>query len=568
MRRLFAIAIAGPLLCTACSSKTPPTLSVDLRTDYRVPVDITAADVSLAPASGLDAGAAELRVMRRTFEPGEDVLDPGVRVADFDDVAAGDYAVVVRLLDSAERPVAMRRTVVTVRGATGVIVVITRSCEGIPCPGPGDDPSFTECLGGRCVPPDCTSTDTCPMLECTSDPDCEAGPTCVRVRCAEGACLRVPDDSLCAAGLLGRCDPTSGCLYEACTPEACDDGNPCTDDACGAESCLHPANADSCDDGIFCNGPDSCAAGSCSVHPGDPCPGASVCNEAMGTCTGCATDADCPEDLLGPFGPCGGFPDTCATAGMQTRTISSFTCDGGACVRSDRADAQACTRTTDGLMCMADSVTSWGSCGGFSNACDETGTEMRMLTRYACASGRCAGLPSPETRPCTRDTLCGAGGGGCGDGRLCAGTECCTGVCGDADQDCDRDATDSTRVLQHVAGTVPLSACGQRDGDVLRSGVIRQADSDMILRLGAGLVTGGCTSCAEGCGDVFPVGAPDGRVTATDATEVMRMSSGGPHGVCRFWAADVDGNGAVADADATRILQYDAGLATLACVPP
>lgn len=64
---------------------------------------------------------------------------------------------------------------------------------------------------------------------------------------------------------------------------ACDDGNPCTDDSCEAGFCAYSPNSASCDDGLFCNGADSCAGGSCSVHTGDPC-GGSFCLEPYRTC--------------------------------------------------------------------------------------------------------------------------------------------------------------------------------------------------------------------------------------------------------------------------------------------
>jgi hypothetical protein len=50
------------------------------------------------------------------------------------------------------------------------------------------------------------------------------------------------------------------------------------------QSCAGAADGVECDDGYFCNGPDTCLSGSCSHHAGNPCPG-----KADG-------DADCAED--------------------------------------------------------------------------------------------------------------------------------------------------------------------------------------------------------------------------------------------------------------------------------
>jgi hypothetical protein len=71
----------------------------------------------------------------------------------------------------------------------------------------------------------------------------------------------------------------------------CEDTNVCTDDHCnGAGACIHPANTASCDDGLYCNGTDTCAGGMC-VHSRDPCTTGSecadACNEAADNCFDC-----------------------------------------------------------------------------------------------------------------------------------------------------------------------------------------------------------------------------------------------------------------------------------------
>src|SRR5262249_20610489 len=68
-------------------------------------------------------------------------------------------------------------------------------------------------------------------------------------------------------------------------PGACSDSNPCTDDHCNPVSgvCSYTNNSASCNDGTFCNGPDTCSGGDCILHAGDPCAGgpecADTCNE-------------------------------------------------------------------------------------------------------------------------------------------------------------------------------------------------------------------------------------------------------------------------------------------------
>ena len=79
----------------------------------------------------------------------------------------------------------------------------------------------------------------------------------------------------------------------ACSPAACDDGNPCTADGCNAAGkCTHAAVADgtTCDDGNACTTDDACAAGAC--RPGNavscgadtPCHHLAVCDPQCVQC--------------------------------------------------------------------------------------------------------------------------------------------------------------------------------------------------------------------------------------------------------------------------------------------
>ena len=64
----------------------------------------------------------------------------------------------------------------------------------------------------------------------------------------------------------------------------------CTDDECnGTGTCLHTANTDSCNDGLFCNGADVCAGGVCT-HDGNPCATDPACDEACNETTDQCTD--------------------------------------------------------------------------------------------------------------------------------------------------------------------------------------------------------------------------------------------------------------------------------------
>ncbi|MBN2243370.1 MAG: hypothetical protein JW793_11835, partial [Acidobacteria bacterium] len=109
------------------------------------------------------------------------------------------------------------------------------------------------------------------------------------------------DGSACNDGLY--CTGTDSCSAGICGNHT---GNPCPGpdgDADCSESCneasdnctANDTNGSSCNDGIYCNGTDSCSAGLCSIHTGNPCPGpdgdidcSESCNEASDNCT--ATD--------------------------------------------------------------------------------------------------------------------------------------------------------------------------------------------------------------------------------------------------------------------------------------
>jgi hypothetical protein len=111
------------------------------------------------------------------------------------------------------------------------------------------------------------------------------------VASAPPACVACTADADCDDGLA--CNGAETCnlgteMCESGTPVVCDDGNDCTADACAepAGSCVAPPEPDgtSCDDGITCSIPDSCQSG---------------------VCDGGGTDANandvCDEDEVGPL---------------------------------------------------------------------------------------------------------------------------------------------------------------------------------------------------------------------------------------------------------------------------
>lgn len=75
-----------------------------------------------------------------------------------------------------------------------------------------------------------------------------------------------------------------GGSVECTTDVECDDGVGCTDDTCVSSSCVFtPDNTNCPDDGLYCNGTESCNATLDCVSSGDPCPG-QVCDEENDAC--------------------------------------------------------------------------------------------------------------------------------------------------------------------------------------------------------------------------------------------------------------------------------------------
>jgi Stigma-specific protein, Stig1 len=209
-----------------------------------------------------------------------------------------------------------------------------------------DDP----CTSDSCNPSGigCVYTVEVDGTPCDDGNLCTQGEECVSGVCGQGTPLSCDDGMFCN-GPEG-CDPASGCFptgdpcngpdgdgdcSESCNesgdhctapdPDSapCDDGNLCTQ----SEECVSGVCGQgtplSCDDGMFCNGPEGCDPASGCFPTGDPCNGpdgdgdcSESCNESDDHCT--APDPDnAPCDDGNPStsgdvctaGACTGIPD-------------------------------------------------------------------------------------------------------------------------------------------------------------------------------------------------------------------------------------------------------------------
>ena len=609
------------VVLSGCEGEAPPLVVVDLVTDLRPGEEFVSVRTELT--GRMAAGPVEAPAMAGT----PDDYGLGVRVAEFTGLARGAYQVRVALMARDGVELLARTVAFRVVKRRIVRVVVTRSCLEVRCPTVADEPSATECVGGRCVPPTCGGDDeaACGEAECTTDVQCAPFEGSCLGRCEQGVCLEAPRQEACAPGQqcggegrclevgprpdastdastdaapeggasdggaeagLGDAGPDGGDAGDPC-PGGCDDGNPCTADRCTSEGCVFesgPMDGAACDDGVYCNGPDQCAAGSCSVHAGDPCEGGTSCDEEADTCVGCRDDADCPGPMVGPWGacsvsgssgdafcagtrtrtrttyrcdpgsrqcvgssseesepcstnegrscrsrslggwsPCSGFSNTCDETGTQQRAVTDYVCSAGSCSPSTSTETRACTRDTDGTSCGSTSCGAWGSCGGFSSTCDETGSQERTCTDYVCSAGSCGSSTRTETRACTRDTdgtscgstSCGAWGS-CGgfsstcdetgsQGRTCTDYVCSAGSCGSSTRTetraCTRD-TDGTRCQGDSCGA--WSTCGGFTGECDSTGTQSRTCYSYACSAGSCAVsssrteTQSCTRLTEG----------------------------------------------------------------------
>lgn len=287
---------------------------------------------------------------------------------------------------------------------------------------------------------------------------------------------------------------------------SCDDGNVCTTDTCLVTGCQHPSNSAPCNDGLFCNGTDTCGSGTCSVHTGSPCPGpdgdtncAESCNETLDNCTAadpngtlCRPAAGpcdvaencsggvCPADGFAASGvcraaagacdvaeSCNGSGPSCPADGVKPNTavcraaagvcdVADF-CDGSTKLCPSDAKSTAVCRPAAGVCDMAE------SCNGTSNTCPadaflpastvcRSGTPGQVCDQTEFCTGSGANCPADGVKPNT--TLCRAAAGVCDLADFCNGSS----------KYCPADAK-STTGCRAAAGTcdVPESCNGSSD---------------------------------------------------------------------------------------------------------
>ena len=223
-----------------------------------------------------------------------------------------------------------------------------------------------------------------------------------------------------------------------------------------------PNDGKFCDDYNFCNGLDSCGAGSCSQHEGNPCPddgdfcnGTEWCDAGAQACA--HTGSPCVDDGLFCNGveECDEEADQCTTTGAPCGDDAQF-CNG---VEFCDEDADECVSTGD--PCIIDGVFCNGVefCNEGLGACDTSGTPCPDNGNL------CDGVEFCD------ETLqaCGATGNPCiNDGNPCNGEESCDellGLCVASDVPCFDDGLFCNGVESCDPVTMECLSSGNPCGD-------------------------------------------------------------------------------------------------------
>jgi hypothetical protein len=338
----------------------------------------------------------------------------------------------------------------------------------------------------------CNGTETCVAGSCVTGtpPSCDDGVSCTEDTCdvTSDACMNTPDDASCDDGDVCNgaetCNATLDC--QAGTPLDCDDLELCTTDSCDSvtgcanvpvecpagEQC-DPADGqckappectvnEDCDDNIFCNGAETCDAGTCvngtppscddgvgctvdtcdvtsdacmntpddaSCDDGDVCTGTETCDATLDCQAGTPLDCDdlelCTTDSCDSLTGCANVPVECP-AGEQCDSADGICkappectvdldCDDGFfCNGAETCDAGTCVNGTppscdDGVGCTAD------TCDETSDACMNTPDDALCDDGNVCTgAGTC-----DATLDCQAGTPLD-----CDDGELCTNDSC------------------------------------------------------------------------------------------------------------------------------------------------
>ncbi len=199
----------------------------------------------------------------------------------------------------------------------------------------------------------CNGTDTCNESTDSCDvgapPSVDDGVSCTVDSCDEAtdSVVNAPSNSLCDNGLFcdgsETCDAVNGC--QAGTAPSASDGVSCTVDSCNeaTDSIVNTPDDSLCDNGLFCDGTETCdAVNDCQAGTAQ-CTGANeACDEAADQCvfSACNNNGICEagED-------CGNCANDCISG-----TTAGASCGNGVCEAGDGENATLCPADCNGIV--------------------------------------------------------------------------------------------------------------------------------------------------------------------------------------------------------------------------
>jgi len=251
------------------------------------------------------------------------------------------------------------------------------------------------------------------------------------------------DDPDCDDGLY--CNGAETCVTGACqpgTPIDCGDGVVCTDDSCNeaTDSCDNVPNDGNCDNGQYCDGAEWCdAVGGCQPGTAVDCDDAVACtvdgcNDATDSCDNIPDDGLCDDGLF-----CNGAEvcDTVADCQAGADPCPGEDCDevDDVCIQGACDSDGTCESGEDCITCPADCISGGGSAVCGNGVCESASGEDCL----SCASD-CNGKQVGATK---RQFCCGDGDGtnpvDCTDPRCSEDTFVCSDT--PADPYCCGDGT-------------------------------------------------------------------------------------------------------------------------------
>ncbi len=228
----------------------------------------------------------------------------------------------------------------------------------------------------------CNGTERCVGGFCNDGiPPCNDHVDCTADTCDEDAdsCQYDPDHAFCDDMLFCNgaevCDLTAGC--RSGPPRDCDDGVSCTVDACDEEGkrCVHTPDDALCNDGLFCNGGETCdRANDCQAGL-QPCgaPGLPYCDENLDRCVNCLLASHCDDGVF-----CNG-PEQCVGGDCHP---SGDPCDDGVACTADVCDEaeDTCTNILDDYLCRDQSPCMLAICDPSSIDADVDGCRFALIS--------------------------------------------------------------------------------------------------------------------------------------------------------------------------------------------